>query len=349
MIRDELIDAKPYALAPAEKDPRFLAAMNELTAHHVAHSVQYARIVKGTFGETATRLEDVPWLPVSLFKSHDLRSVPQEEVFKVVASSGTTTGQVSRVVLDRQTASLQSKVLLHLLADLVGPSRLPLLIVDYAPGGGRAINARYAATVGIQPLGRDTFYCLDEQLRLDRDGLRAWLAKHPEGPILVFGFTFILWQSFLRELADGEIDLSRATLLHTGGWKRLEAEKIDNASYKEAFAKRTGLRRVHNFYGMAEQVGTVFVECEAGVLHAPACAEIIVRDERTWAPSDHGVIQVMSVLPTSYPGHSLLTEDLGRVIGKDGCACGRRGTHFVVTGRAPRAELRGCSDVRAVP
>ena len=49
-------------------------------------------------------------------------------------------------------------------------------------------------------------------------------------------------------------------------------------------------------------------------------------------------------LPRSYPGHSLLTEDLGVLLGEDDCPCGRKGKYFKVTGRVPRAEVRGCSD-----
>lgn len=350
MSREALLEAAPYGLAPREKDALMLAALNDLTRLHMERCEPYRRIVEGAFADPrAARVADVPFLPVGLFKSHELRSVAKEDVFKVVASSGTTTGRASKVALDRATASLQTRTLLRLLSDFVGPARLPLLVVDYAPGGGRAVTARYAATVGVMPLGRDALFCLDERMAHGRDALREWLGKHGGGPLLVFGFTFVLWK-WLAELADGEVDLSQAVLLHTGGWKKLEAEKVDNAAFKAAFARRTGLRRVHNFYGMAEQVGTVFVECDAGVLHAPAAADVLVRDERTWepvAPGGSGVVQCLSVLPESYPGHSLLTEDLGTLVGADGCACGRRGAHFRVTGRAPRAELRGCSDTRS--
>ena len=60
-----------------------------------------------------------------------------------------------------------------------------------------------------------------------------------------------------------------------------------------------------------------------------------------------GIIQVLSVLPTSYPGHSLLTEDIGEWTGVDDCPCGRLGRTFRVHGRVARAELRGCSDTHA--
>jgi phenylacetate-coenzyme A ligase PaaK-like adenylate-forming protein len=82
----------------------------------------------------------------------------------------------------------------------------------------------------------------------------------------------------------------------------------------------------------------------------PAFAEIIVRDPLTLAPvkaGQQGLIQVCSVLPTSFPGFLLLTEDLAEVIDYDQCPCGRRGTSFRFAGRAPKAEVRGCGNLEA--
>jgi hypothetical protein len=101
---------------------------------------------------------------------------------------------------------------------------------------------------------------------------------------------------------------------------------------------------------MVEQVGSVFLEGEDGYLYAPNFAEVIVRDPVTMreAPTGcPGVIQVISALPLSYPGHSILTEDLGVVHGADDSTCGRKGKYFSILGRVPKAELRGCSDTHA--
>ena len=59
---------------------------------------------------------------------------------------------------------------------------------------------------------------------------------------------------------------------------------------------------------------------------------------------EQGIVQVLSPLPGSYPGHSLLTEDTGVLLGEDDCPCGRLGKYFSIIGRIPRAEIRGCSD-----
>ena len=52
----------------------------------------------------------------------------------------------------------------------------------------------------------------------------------------------------------------------------------------------------------------------------------------------------LSLLPKSYPGHNLLTEDIGIILGEDNCHCGIKGKYFEVEGRIPNAEVRGCSD-----
>jgi hypothetical protein len=50
------------------------------------------------------------------------------------------------------------------------------------------------------------------------------------------------------------------------------------------------------------------------------------------------------VLPHSYPGQALLTEDQGAVIGIDDCGCGRRGRYFRFSKRVERVAIRGCGD-----
>ena len=110
------------------------------------------------------------------------------------------------------------------------------------------------------------------------------------------------------------------------------------------------MKRVYNFYGMVEQVGSVFLEGDDGYLYPPNFADVIVRDPYTFGEVPNGqtgVLEVISALPRSYPGHCLLTEDLGVVHAVDSPTCGRLGKASSVLGRIPQAELRGCSDVIA--
>jgi len=116
------------------------------------------------------------------------------------------------------------------------------------------------------------------------------------------------------------------------------------------FFKRTGLSRIHNFHGTAEQVDSVFVEGNDGYLYPPNFADVIVRDPITWeeAPAGvPGVVQIRCAIPLSYSGHSILTEYLAVLHPADEPGCAYRGKRFSIIGRVPNAEMRGYSDTYA--
>jgi hypothetical protein len=350
---EELLPLPPYALAEAEKAPRLLAGLLALTRHHHERCPEYARVldVRHPGWEGAASLAELPYLPVSVFKSHALKSVPAEQVYKVLTSSGTTSSTPSRVTLDRDAAGRQSRALARVMTHELGPRRRPMLVIDSAEllADRSSFSARKAGVVGLSSFGRDHFFALRPDLSVDEDGLRAWLARHAGEPLLAFGFTFMAWR-FAQSLAGRGVDLSSAVLVHGGGWKKLESEAVSRPAFKDALRRALGLGQVRDFYGMVEQIGSVFLECERGVLHAPLFADVLFRRPSTWEPAargETGVAQVFSLLPTSYPGHSLLTEDLGEWVGLDDCPCGRKGRTFLIHGRAPASEARGCSD--AVP
>ena len=302
----------------------------------------------------ARDLAAIPYLPVALFKWLELRSVPNDEVFKVLTSSGTTSQVPSRIYLDLDTAQLQTRALSSIVTHYLGPRRLPMLIVDHPDviADRRQLTARGVGILGMMSYGRDHLFALDSTMTLDQPAVEAWLERHAGEDLLVFGFTSMVWQYFQEPLADRGLDLSRATLVHSGGWKKLADVGVSNEAFKARLREVFGIERVHNFYGMVEQVGSVFFECPAGFFHPPNFAEVIVRDPTTWEPAPvgaEGVVEVMSLLPLSYPGHALLTEDLGTIHGVDDCPCGRAGRRFTIRGRVPKAEVRGCSDTHARP
>ncbi len=349
-------DADVFGLDQPGREAALLPELVDLTERHRDGCPEYDRILTALGvprPAAASTTSDLPWLPVRLFKEHDLRSVPAEAVFRVLTSSGTTGASVSRIHLDRESAAAQTRQLSRTLRAVLGPRRLPMLMVDSASTarGGTSFSARGAGVLGMANFGRDHVYVLDEDDRPDPGAVAEFLRRHGDSPFLVFGFTFMVWR-YLYEIArDHRFDLSNGVLVHSGGWKRLADRAVDNAEFRRRFAADTGLRRIHNYYGMVEQIGTVFLEGPSGgSLYCPDFADVIVREPGTWREQpvgEPGVIEVVSTLPRSYPGHVLLTEDVGVVHGvDDGDWPGKR---FSVTGRLPRAEARGCGDTFSGP
>jgi hypothetical protein len=357
---DRLLAAPPYALPQAEKRAVLTERTRDLTRWHYERCEPYRHLVDRIFGGARAlqfaRLEEAPFLPVSLFKTRELRSVAPGEVIKTLTSSGTTGQGVSRIYLDAPTAQLQSRTLVKIMQHFLGVERRPMVFLDHAAvvRDRRSFSARAAGILGLLPFGRQPFYALHEDMSLDLDGLEAYLASTGGLRPVLFGFTFMVWQYFVEALErrGRRLSLDGAVLLHSGGWKKLEALEVSPEEFRRRVHAVTGIEAVINYYGMVEQVGSVYLENSLHCLQASNYSDLIIRDTNTLEPlppGQVGLIQVVSALPTSYPGHSVLTEDLGVVEGCDDPATGMRGQYFRILGRVPRAELRGCSDTFQAP
>ena len=355
----------PYGLRQAEKDAMLSRSLSDLTRHHYRSCGAYRDIVDRVFGGLDDsggpwRLEDVPFLPVSLFKTHELKSVADSQIIKVLTSSGTSGQSVSRIYLDAETAQVQSAVLVKIVQHFLGKDRLPMVIIDHegVVRDRRSHSARGAGILGMAQFGRRPFYALREDMSLDDRGLLDYLAAAAGQKVLLFGFTYMVWSYFVQALERRglSLDLKDGVLIHSGGWKKLQDLSVSPDAFRHRLQGLTGIGSVLNFYGMAEQVGGVYFENDLHYLHAPIYSDVIIRDPVTLAPVPDGtlgLIQVLSSLPTSYPGHSILTEDLGVIRGRDSADLSMKGRYFEMVGRVPESELRGCSDTfqpaRGVP
>lgn len=350
---DDLHKLAPYTLSKSEKEKTLLHAMQELTEWHKQHCTPYQRYLDA-IGYNAAQvkvLEDVPFLPIRAFKELQLKSIPDDSVFKVMMSSGTSGQKQSRIYLDRKTAVLQQKVLLRLLGDFIGNRRLPMLVIDSEAmiKDRRNFTTRGATIMGLEFAARRMIFALDDEMQLREDVLNEFIQTYGGDKFIIFGFTFMVWQHLFQRLKQmgRTADLSNGYLLTAGGWKKLVNLQISNVDFKKTGREICGITHYVDHYGMAEQTGCIYAECEYGHLHASIYSDVIIRRYRDFSPcamGEKGFIQLLSTLPHSYPGHSILTEDEGIIEGEDDCPCGRKGKYIRILGRVKQAEIRGCSD-----
>ena len=342
----------PYDEPATSKGARLLSELNELTYWHAEHCEPYRRILSAVCGGRTNfeSLEKLPALPARLFKTIDLASVPDTEIVKTLTSSATTSQQPSKIFLDKATAAAQTRALIFIMKSLLGSKRLPMAIIDNATIVNRrdAFSARGAAALGFSLLGYDHVYLLNDDMELNWHALQEFMDRHKGETLLLFGFTSFIWRYFYgASLKRQKLDLGDSILIHGGGWKKLEELRVSNAEFKRCLHEQLGIRRIFDYYGLAEQTGSIFMECTEGHFHAPGYADVLIRHPVTFAPlpfGHSGLLQLMSNIPRSYPGHVLITEDLGVVLGEDDCPCNRKGKYFRVEGRLAYAELRGCGD-----
>lgn len=357
---NEVLAISPYSLSKEDKEKLLTQKLREQTRNHYKGCEEYKGMLDcvGFDVDNFESYYDLPFLPVRLFKELDLLSVDKEDIIKTMTSSGTTGQAVSKIFLDKTTASNQQKTLAKIISSFIGAERMPMLIID-SPSvlkNRMMFSARGAGILGFSIFGTDKTYALDDEMNLNIIVIEKFLEKHKGKKILVFGFTFMIWQHFYKELERREkdtgkkFDLSNGILIHGGGWKKLFSEAVSPKEFHDRLKNVCQLDDIHDYYGMVEQTGCIYMQCEYGHLHTSIFSDIIIRNPFDFSVSEvgkKGVIQVVSMIPESYPGHSLLTEDEGVLLGEDDCGCGRKGKYFKTIGRLKNAELRGCSDTYA--
>ena len=359
---DRLLASPPFGLDDRQKAPLFLAAMREAFVHHLAACEPFRRIALSQGFRSAADLDDLaraPFLPAALFKRFDLVSVPPSEIRSVLHSSATS-GDPSKIAIDTVTATRQAVVSARTIAEFIGHERRPFLVADEEPAAERTrtIPARLAAARGFTAFATSIDYLLRrpaEGAIPDFDFMVSSLeARERAGaPVTVFGLTFALHHDVVLPLLSRGLAFhlpAGSSVAHIGGWKRLEQARVDRVRFVGDVCSVLGVapERVFDFYGFTEQMGLVYGGAGLEPKVVPAYAEVLVRDPRTLAPAPDGapgLLQVLTPLPHSHPGVSVLTDDIARIVSRGSSDSGRCGTRFELLGRVEGAEPRGCSDL----
>ncbi len=355
---DIILKLKQYSLKDEEKNKILLKIIKEQLVTAIKHN----RFIRNFFEkqnidiDKIQTIEDVPSLPVQMFKYFDLSTCPKESIVKILKSSGTTSGMLSIVPLNKSTAINQTKSLTSILADYLGQKRRLFLIIDHEGINSmqHELSARTAGVRGLSLYSKKSFYLLKEEngkLTLNLPVIYDLLKNYKDEEAYVFGFTYIIWSIFYKQIIGKNIEFNfkDVKIFHSGGWKNLKEEQVSKEKLSEEISNifNTDKKNVYDFYGMAEQTGTIFVDCEYGRKHVPNFSQIVIRNVQTLEPcsiNETGLIEVMSILSDSYYCQAVLTEDLGYIIGIDDCPCGRKGRYFGFKSRMENAELRGCGD-----
>lgn len=325
-----------------------LEVFKSLTKHHFKRCINYKKIVSQIFGKKKIKAtQDVPYISVNVFKNLELKSIKNNQIHKIMLSSGTT-GKNSRIYLDKQNSKDQIEVLNNTFKKFVSNERLPMLIVGQNPLllKKNSFNAQSAAIIGFSIFSSKIFYLINEHGEIDEKILDDFIKYTSTKNFFIFGFTFNIFNILIKKLKK-KFNFEKGILIHGGGWKKLEDIKISNEKFKYLLNKKFKLKKIINYYGLIEQTGSIFFECKKGYFHTSDYNDILTRDEnfQILKNKKKGLVQLLSTIPKSYPGHSILTEDIGTIIGEDDCKCGIKGKFFKIYGRVKRSEIRGCSNI----
>lgn len=359
-----VLDAKPFELTSDVKGPLFYQNVLEELKHHYDNNELYKKFcIKKNFNpyQFIGELSELPYIPVHIFKAlgQKLASVADKEI-KIKLQSSATSGVPSTVLLDKVTARRQVKAMARVMQTVLGSSRRPFCVMDLDPLGSNAANlgARSAAIKGYLNFSSTASYFINSEsanapLEFSKDKFIEHLNQvKVNEPMIIFGFTFVLYHTVFRQLKEEGITFSLpkdTKVIHIGGWKKLESEKVSKSQFNNDIASVLGIdsKNIIDVYGFTEQMGLNYPDCPHGWKHIHAYADVIIRNEQDLSlcnDGEQGLLQFISPLPHSYPGNVVLTDDLG-VLESGACECGQSGKRFKVIGRAKKAEVRGCGDI----
>lgn len=338
----------------AEHKNLFLNTLKHQINFHKNNSTQYNNFINNIDLDLKKlkNIENLPFLHVNNFKENNLYSIKKNDIYKILNSSGTTNQNLSKIYLDKINAKNQIVALKKILHSVLGEDRLPMLIFEQNPNliDKNKFGAKVAAILGFSIFGKNHTFAINSKNEIDYNSLNNFLKKFSNQKFLIFGFTSSIYEYLIKKLNKKKISIffNKGILLHGGGWKKLEKVKINNFDFKKKLQKKLKISTVINYYGVVEQTGSIFLECEkCNCFHNNVFNDIIIRDDKLNISkiNQRGIVQILSILPTSYPGNSILLEDEGYLIDVKNKNCPNSGKSFKIVGRIPKAEVRGCSDV----
>lgn len=338
----------------------FTASMREMAAFHIAHSPVYRGICEqhGFRPDEVHSHDDIVRIPhifVSAFKENRLTSLPDEQIYKTLTSSGTQ-GQMSQINLDRISFDRQAGMrrLIVRSLGLVSDEPVNYLVFSYAPdiAGDRGAAHTFNVYTSFAPAA-DKHFALQADAAgepsFDVDATLATLARQAESglPLRVVGFLAFSFVT-LKEMEKRGMRLqfpAQSLLITGGGWKAHTGETVSFEQYAELVQERLGITpdRIRDFYGMVEH-GVPYMSCGHRHFHVPVFANVTAIDPGTLAtcePGEVGLLKLQTSYIRSAPAISVLSTDLGR-IGSD-CACGIPGAYIALAGRAGVSKHAGCA------
>lgn len=358
---DELFALPAYA-DDKQQQRLFLKALQEELVFHYEHNEMYRQFCdrKGFDPhKEICSLEDIPPVAVSVFKDlgMGLASVPKEDI-KLRLQSSATSGTPSTIVVDKITSKRQAKAMVKVVQEAIGRERKPFLVMDIDPRSEfrSLLGARFAAITGYLNFASKAGYFLkakDGVSYFDVDAMQEYVASiDKDQPVVVFGFTYILYSNVLKSIHEKGITIllpKGSKIIHIGGWKKLESERISKELFNQQLADCFGIEPVDviDIYGFTEQMGLNYPDCPCGCKHESSYVKVLVRDVVTnevLPAEEEGKLEFITPIPHSYPGNLVLTDDLGMIIDGE-CPYGRAGKRFKILGRLKKAEVRGCGDI----
>jgi hypothetical protein len=273
------------------------------------------------------RIKDIPFLPISFFKSQTIKtSTWQEEA--VFHSSGTTSETTSKHFVRHLDDYLLNTVsCFEQFYGSVSQFSFFALLPSYLERKDSSLVLMLDYFIRNSHSGLGGFYLhnTDEMLG------QLQHAQELGNKIVLWGVTFAL-----LDLAEkAQIDLSDCIIMETGGMKGKRKE-ITREEVHHKLSDAFHVNQIHSEYGMTELMSQAYGK-QKGHFYCPNTMKVLIRDINDpfsqLSPGKTGGINIID-LANVHSCAFIETEDLGKL---------DEAGFFEVLGRFDQSDLRGCN------
>jgi phenylacetate-coenzyme A ligase PaaK-like adenylate-forming protein len=273
------------------------------------------------------RLEQIPFLPISFFKSHAVVS-NQDAIQEIFSSSGTTGAITSRhLVTDLSLYEQSYRLGFANFYGNIEDFTILALLPSYLERSGSSLIYMFDDLIKRTKNADSGFYLnnynelINKLISLDKAGKT----------VLLLGVTYAL----LDLIEIQKFNLSHTIIMETGGMKGKRKEMIREELHEKLCAG-FGVQSIHSEYGMTELLSQAY-SLGNGIFEFPNWMQIRIRDtEDALCYINNGktgginVIDLANINSCSF----IATQDLGKKYDNNS---------FEILGRFDNSDIRGCN------
>ncbi|NEU08606.1 long-chain fatty acid--CoA ligase [Flavihumibacter sp. R14] len=272
------------------------------------------------------RLEDIPYLPIEFFKTHQITSSEAQAEITFTSSGTTGTTQSKHPVTDLSVYEQSYSACFQQFYGDIRNYAILALLPSYQEREGSSLI--YMIDDLIQSGHSESGYFLYNHNDLAETLNRL---KSEKTHTILIGVTYAL----LDFAESHTVEFPELIVMETGGMKGKRREMIREELH-EALCQGFGVPAIHSEYGMTELLSQAYSK-GGGLFHAPAWMKISIRNTNdplellgSGQTGGINVIDLANLNSCSF----IATQDLGKVY-PDGS--------FEILGRFDNSDIRGCN------
>jgi hypothetical protein len=297
----------------------------EVYRFQIEHCEIYRDFVKQLNRKAPEKISEIPFLPISFFKTHEVRSKTKET--EILFMSSGTTGSVRSKHFVESLKMYENSFIKSYINQVGNPGDqiILALLPNYVEQGNSSLVHMVDHLIKATKNQFSGFY-LDNLTDL----IQAYEKASTTGKeVVIFGVSYAL-----LDLADLKPNLSKARIIETGGMKGRRKE-LSKEELHEILKNAFHVPFISSEYGMSELLSQAYSD-KKGLFELPKWMQVLIRDVNDpfgYLENDKtGGVNVID-LANLYSCAFISTQDLGKITQNQ----------LKLMGRYDHSDVRGCN------